>query len=168
MPVLFRPSASAHMGEQHACGWQLPRVRSRPSRSAAALVAGGCWHDAARLRRRRDERRCTRTQQRQCRAAAGAGSGARAEEPPRPPQHGSAGNSAWQRSQEWARLLLTLPLELSAIGAKTEAHWLRRRNRSSWWRSNARFPKARRLHAACERWAPPSPCGASGRHGRRS
>ncbi|KAK9832801.1 hypothetical protein WJX81_002274 [Elliptochloris bilobata] len=49
---------------------------------------------------------------------------------------GGGGTSAG----EWARLLLTLPLELSAIGAKTEAHWLQRRNRSSWWRSN-RFPK---------------------------
>ena len=113
-------------------------------KSRTDLAAGGCWHDAARLRRRREERRYARTQQRQCCAAAGAGSGAGAEEPPRAQQHGSARDSAWQRSQEWARLLLTLPLELSAIGAKTEAHWLRRRNRSSWWRSNARFPKARR------------------------
>ena len=146
MPLLSRPLCFCPHGGS-ACVWLAVAACAFSTKtSITASIAGGCWHDAVRLRRRREERRCARTQQRQCCAAAGAGSGASAEEPPRAQQHGSAGDSAWQRSQEWwARLLLTLPLELSAIGAKTEAHWLRRRNRSSWWRSNARFPKARRL-----------------------
>ena len=145
MPLLSSPLCFCPHGAT-ACVWLAVAACAFSTKTSyTASIAGGCWHDAVRLRRRREERRCARTQQRQCCAAAGAGSGASAEEPPRAQQHGSAGDSAWQRSQEWARLLLTLPLELSAIGAKTEAHWLRRRNRSSWWRSNARFPKARCL-----------------------
>jgi len=88
--------------------------------------------DALRQRRRGAQQRGSRGAQRwQCRAGADAGG--------EPPAAGEGGAGRGGASSEWARLLLTLPLELSAIGAKTEAHWLQRRNRSRWWRGNSKL-----------------------------
>ena len=47
-------------------------------------------------------------------------------------------------SSTWASMLLELPLELAAIGSKTNPYWLRKRKRSHWW-SRQTFPKASHL-----------------------
>ena len=53
-----------------------------------------------------------------------------------------APSSAGARVQnsDWAHLLLELPLELAAVGARTNERWLRKRKRSHWW-SKGPFPK---------------------------
>lgn len=130
--------------------WLAPLAfNARPD--ALCLPPGRCVHELPRLQRWRGGRRCMHGQPRQCSAAADASANASSGNSEKEQMgagtngdsgRGSAGGSASLRSQEWARLILMLPLELSAIGAKTEAHWLQRRNKSSWWRSN-QFPRAR-------------------------
>ena len=44
------------------------------------------------------------------------------------------------QNSSWAHLLLELPLELAAVGARTNERWLRKRKRSHWW-SKGPFPK---------------------------
>ncbi|KAK9820325.1 hypothetical protein WJX72_008977 [[Myrmecia] bisecta] len=43
-------------------------------------------------------------------------------------------------SSSWVNLMLTLPLELAATAARTDQHWLQKRNRKRWW-SKEHFPK---------------------------
>ena len=51
-----------------------------------------------------------------------------------------ASTQARVTSQSWANLLLELPLELAAVGGRTNERWLRKRKRSRWW--SRKFPKA--------------------------
>ena len=51
-------------------------------------------------------------------------------------------------STTWASMLLELPLELAALGSKTNPYWLRKRKRSHWW-SRGEFPKACSFQSAC-------------------
>ena len=52
----------------------------------------------------------------------------------------SPGSQRSDHNASWAHLLLNLPLEVAAAGARTNALWLKKRKRSHWW-SRQEFPR---------------------------